>query len=113
MSFFESPTAPERFPPLEEIKTKIKEFCGQENPEVVRTLEDEKGVYLYEVATIDKKGDTSLYVYRRAGDFKETKAAETVIDVGYFEGKLEDNMCVGGETLSEYDEATGKWTDTR
>ncbi len=56
---FENPTpAPEKEPhllSLEEIKAKIEKLSGQENPEVIRTLEDEKGVYLYEVVTVDDK----------------------------------------------------------
>ncbi len=96
-----------------EIKAKIEKLCGKENPEVLRTLEDEKGVYLHEVVTVDEKGDASLYSYRRAGDHPETKVANTLVDVTYFIGPIEDGMCVGGTTLSDYDEPSGVWTDTR
>ena len=101
------------FPTLEEIKSKIEKLCGQENPEVIRTLEDEKGVYLHDVVTVDGKGDASLFTYRRSGNFPETKAAMTQVDVAYFVGPIEDGMCVGGNVLSEYDEANRTWTDKK
>ena len=66
---FENPTPTteneSRFPLLDEIEAKIEQLCGDENPEIVRTLEDENGVYLYEVVTQDDKGDASLFSYRR------------------------------------------------
>lgn len=102
-----------RFLSLEEAKAKIEKLCGQENPEIVRTLEDEKGVYLHEVVTVDDQGDVSLFSYRRSGNYQETKAANTLVDVAYFIGPVEDGMCVGGDTLSNYDENSGEWTDTK
>jgi hypothetical protein len=101
------------FPSLDEVKAKIEKLCGKENPEVVRTLEDEKGVYLHEVVTIDEAGDASLYSYRRSGNYQETKTSVTHIDVAYFAGPVENGMCVGGDTLSNYDENSGEWVDTK
>lgn len=98
---------------LEKIKTKIEKLSGQENSEAIRTLEDEKGIYLHEVVTIDDKGDASLFSYRRSGDYQETKVANTLVDVTYFIGSVEYGMCVGGDTLSNYDENSGEWTDTK
>ena len=114
---FDIPTPPAEkephLPSLAEIKVQIERLCGKENPEVIRTLEDEKGVYLHEAVVIDEKGDASLYSYRRSGNYQETKAAVTVIDVAYFEGAVADGMCVGGDTLSNYDESSGEWTNTK
>jgi hypothetical protein len=98
-------------PSLEEIKTKMESLIGQEKFEVLRTLEDEKGVYLYEVATVDDAGDASQYTYRRKGNYSETKAAQTCIDIVCCIGPLEDEMFISGTTLSNYDESTAKWTD--
>jgi hypothetical protein len=95
----------------EEIQSRLKEFCSQEDQKLERVLEDEKGVYLYEVSAVDEGGDASLYSYRRLGNYKETKAANTVIDVVYYVGSIEDGMCVGGDTLSNYDENSGIWVD--
>ncbi len=114
---FENPTPTteneSRFPLLDEIEAKIEQLCGDENPEIVRTLEDENGVYLYEVVTQDDKGDASLFSYRRSGNYQETKATETQVDVAYFVGPVEDGMCVGGDVLSCYDESSNEWIDTK
>jgi hypothetical protein len=114
---FEHPTpAAEKEPrilSLAEIKAKIESLCGQENPQILRTLEDEKGVYLHEVVTTDDQGDASVFSYRRAGDTQESKVANTLVDVAYFVGPLEDDMPMGGTTLSNYDEITGKWSDAK
>lgn len=120
MNFETPPAAPApekeqgpKFPSLEEIKAQIEKLSGKENSETVRTYEDENGIYLHETITIDGKGDASLYSYRRAGDFPESKTSATHIDVTYFIGPIEDGMCVGGDTLSEYDETSGRWTDAK
>ena len=91
-----------RFLSLQEIQVKIAELCGQENPEVLRTLEDEKGVYLHEVATVNEAGDASVFSYRRAGIYPEYSTVSTCIEVVYYIGTIEDEMAVGGDTL--YDE---------
>ncbi|MFZ2187777.1 MAG: hypothetical protein WAV46_04100 [Candidatus Moraniibacteriota bacterium] len=114
---FENPTpATEKeshIPSLEEIKVQIERLSKQEKLEVIRTLEDEKGVYLHEVVTVDDKGDTSLFSYRRSGDYQETKTKNTLVDVAYFVGPVKDDMCVGGDTLSNYDENSGEWVDAK
>lgn len=115
---FDNPTPTQEKEPrplsLEEIKVQIERLSKQEKLEVVRTREDGEGIYLYEAVIKDEKGDSSLYSYRRSGNYPETKAATTVIDVAYFVGPiLAGEMCIGGDTLSNYDETTGKWTDAQ
>ncbi len=109
------PTAEQEthFPSLEEIRLQIERLSGQENPEALRTLEDENGVYLHEVVTVDEKGDAAIVSYRRAGIYQETKTTTTLIDVAYFLGSIDDGICVGGKTLSHYDKDSGEWTDTK
>jgi hypothetical protein len=114
---FEAPTTdptPEKGPKflsLAEITAKIEAHVGQENLKVQRTLEDANGVYLHEVVTVDDAGDASVYSYRRVGNFSETKTSNTVLDVAYYQGSVEDDICIGGTSLSNYDETTGLWTD--
>ncbi|MEI9966864.1 MAG: hypothetical protein WDN67_04545 [Candidatus Moraniibacteriota bacterium] len=114
---FENPTSPAEkephFPSLEEIKSEIERLTGNENPEPLRSLEDEKGIYLYEVVTFDEQGDGSVYSYRRSGNYAETKTSVTVIEVAHFIGKPEEGMFVGGNTLSNYDEEVGEWVDEK
>lgn len=102
-----------KFLSLEEVKAKIEKLCGKENPEVVRTLEDEKGVYLHEVVIVDDKGDASLFSYRRPNNNPKLAVANILVDITYFEGSVESGMPVGGHTLSNYDEVSGEWTDTK
>ncbi len=90
-----------------------KNLPTRERLETLRTLEDKNGVYLHETVFIDESGDTTLYSYRRAGDYAELRAANTVFDAAYYMGAMKDDICVGGDTLSNYDEHTGKWTDVK
>lgn len=113
---FETHNTPERFPSLEEIRYQIKRFVeksGQKNIREERIFAEGKDIYLYELSAIDENGDAFLYLYQRKGQYPHSKAAETVIEITYYKGTLEDNVCVGGNTLSNYDETTGKWTDTK
>lgn len=94
-------------PNLEEVSRKLQKLCGRENPPVIRTVEDAKGLSLHEVVVTDAAGDDTIYTYRRAGD----KADTTDITLTSFIGKHTDNVCVGGENLSTYDQARGVWND--
>lgn len=111
---FEDPTpSPEkepRFPSLEEIKTEIERLSGSENPEEIRILEDEKGIYLYETVEINEKGEGALYAYRRSEGSPESKPYSD-IDVTYFTGNIEERNFFQAKTLSEYNTETGEWTD--
>ena len=95
------------------VVDKDKNLPTKERLETLRTLEDNNGVYLHEVVFIDEAGDATLYSYRRAGDYAELRAANTVIDVAYYMGAIQDNICTGGDTLSNYDEQLGAWTDVQ
>jgi hypothetical protein len=108
-----TPEKETHFLSLSEIKAKIEELSDQENSEVMRTLGDAKGIYLHEVATVDAEGIGSLYSYRRSGNYSETKTSVTNIDVTYFTGKLEDEMFIGGNILSNYSEEMAEWTDEK
>lgn len=115
---FESPIPNQerepRFLSLEEIIAKIETFSGKENVEILRTLEDEKGVYLHEVVSVDQEGDASVFTYRRAGKYAESlEARNTVIDVAYYSGLEEEGILLGAATLLDYDERFGQWTENK
>ncbi|MFZ2300206.1 MAG: hypothetical protein WAW00_03690 [Candidatus Moraniibacteriota bacterium] len=114
---FENPTPPTekapRFPSLKEIEAKMIMLSGQENPEKIRTLVDEKGVRLHEVVIDDDAGNTSLFSYRRSDNHQETKAPAAIIDVTYFRGPIEDGIEKGMATLAHYDAISGTWIDVR
>lgn len=93
------------------VTDKDKNLPTKERLETLRTLEDKDGIYLHEIVFIDETGDATLYSYRRAGDYAELRAAQTVIDAAYYMGAMKDDICIGGDTLSNYDENTRQWTD--
>jgi hypothetical protein len=123
----ENPTpTPEKEPrwlSLEEIKSELSRLRAKESfkavSEVERTKENEKGVQLYEVVATDEKGDTAIYIYQKMGYVssdlgisKRAEARSTVITVAYFKGDPANTDYQGGWQLSDYDDTTGKWTDT-
>lgn len=73
--------------------------------EILRSLEDEDGLYILEVKTTDESGDTVMYSYIRAGKYPEGSSTETVIDVIFYDG----DMQVGGHPITKYKE--GKWVN--
>lgn len=105
-----------RFPALEEIRYKIKGFVekqGLKNSREVRILAQEKDVYHYELIATDEKGDDYLYSYKRKGEYHNSQALITTIEVTYYYGSFDTNMAVGGDTLADYDENTERWTDAQ
>ncbi len=71
--------------------------------EILRSLENEEGLYILEVQTIDEDGDKVLFHYIREGSYPESFSKETVIDVTFFM----DNMPVGGYAVAKYKD--GVW----
>ena len=105
-----------RFPTLEEIRYQIKRFVersGQKNIREERIFAEGKDVYFYELSATDENGDAYLYLYKRKGEYEHASAAMTVLEVTYYMGRLEDGMCVGGDTLSNYDEQNNVWADVK
>lgn len=92
----------EKFPNEREILNQFDEIIGGDF-EVLRTLEDENGVYIVEARTFDEAGDVVQYNYIRAGSYPEGSSTETVIDVIFFMG----DMPVGGHPVKKY--KSGIW----
>jgi hypothetical protein len=69
---------------------------------VLRSLEDENGLYMLEVVTTDDSGD-SLYTYIRAGTYSEASSKDTAIDVIFYS----DGIPVGGRSIAKY--RNGEW----
>ena len=90
----------------EEIMEQIKKRC--EKAEFLRELKDGDGIYLFEAKEPgEKSGEYTIYLYKRKGTFGKNSAAKTVIEKLYFEN---DFPC-GGDTIADYDEATGEWVE--
>ena len=71
--------------------------------EIYRSLEDEHGLYMFEVRGTDSDGDILQYNYIRAGAYPEGSSSSTVVDVIYFMG---DIPC-GGDCVARYE--NGQW----
>jgi len=100
---------PEHIPTKEEVLSVILKHA--ENPVFVRELSDEQGPYLFEFKVEGKKpGEVTEFTYTRKGTFpNQNAAAETVINVVYYE----DEMPVGGNSVANYNNATGEWMETK
>lgn len=92
---------------LGEINSKLALFLKQEKPEILETFEDEKGIYLHEIAVVGIAGERAVFSYRRFGNFPKSKASNTLIDVVYYR----NGVVIGGHTLTNYNEETGVWMD--
>lgn len=71
--------------------------------EIVRSLNDGRGLYLLEVQTRDEAGDIVQYNYTRKVSYEETRSTEIVIDVIYYVG----DMPRGGHPIMKY--IDGEW----
>lgn len=90
----------------EEVMEQIKKRFDR--AEFVRELKDEDGVYLLEAQERGKNpGEFTLYVYQRVGNFGKYSSIATILEKLYFE----NDIPVGGDSVAEYDNSTGVWTD--
>jgi hypothetical protein len=106
-----TPEKEPKFPQLEEIRNKMRQFSGEQKLEVVRTKEDEKGISLHEEIYIDKNGDTTLYTYARIKPHLQSDGVTFIIatlETAYFNGKHQDGDCFDGKGLADYTES-GEW----
>lgn len=86
-----------------EVLNLFEEIIGNGEYEILRSLEDEQGLYMLEVQTTDESNDIVLYQYVRAGKHPEGSSAETAIDVVYYSG----DMPVGGRAIKKFKD--GEW----
>lgn len=95
---------PERIPTPEEVRSIFERLIGREKYETVRTLEDEKGLYLWEVTVPEKYGGYKEYGYMRKGRHAEGQISDAAIHVAFFN---KDGVPVGGTSVAKYVE--GEW----
>ncbi len=94
---------PESIPTPEEVQSVFEQLIGEKGYEDVRKLEDEQGLYLWDIIVTGKDGDTE-YLYMRKGRYSEGQASATAVHVTFFD---EEGTPVGGESRAKYIE--GKW----
>ena len=102
---------PEHIPTSEEVQSLFEKIVGEEKYEDVRKLEDEEGLYLWEVK-ITKEDGSVEYSYIRKGDYKSRglaggSASETAIHTTYF-----DNNGIPISGCSLFKLINDKWIET-
>ncbi len=85
-----------------EVLNLIESLIGN-NYEVIRRLQDENGLYMLDIKTIDESGDDVVYTYTREGVYPEGFSSETVVDVIFYMGELP----VGGRSVAKF--VDGVW----
>jgi hypothetical protein len=96
----------ESVPSAEQIKEVFNEFFEGKEHQDLRKLEDEKGIYLWEVKVQIDGGDAE-YSYVRQGVYPEVQTTETTIYVTFFD---KDGIPEGGHDVAKF--VNGKWIKT-
>ena len=96
---------PESIPTSEDIQSVLEELqINIEKCETLRKLEDEKGLYLWEIKIPREDGHTE-YLYMRKGRYeKGGQALNTAIHIAFFDEK---GFPVSGYSVAKYIE--GEW----
>ena len=93
----------EPIPTPEEVQSVFEQLIGDEKYEDVRKLEDEQGLYLWDIIISGEDGNTE-YSYMRKGRYPEGQASDTAVHVTFFS---EAGVPVGGHSVAKHVE--GKW----
>ena len=102
---------PEYIPTSEEVFSLFEELVGKSEYEAVRKLEDERGLYLWEIKISQEDGSIE-YSYIRKGNYRERglaggSALETAIHITYFDNA---GIPTGGHSVLKL--IDGEWKDT-
>lgn len=87
----------------EEVLSIFLKIIEKNEFEEIRKLEDEQGLYLWDIKVLGEDEDTE-YSYIRAGRFNEGKASVTIINATFLDKK---GFPVGGYSVAEY--INGEW----
>lgn len=83
----------EVIPTPEEVRAVFEQLAGERKFTERRKLEDEQGIYLWEIAIAEDGGASTEYQYMRKGVHGKIQAAETVVNEVTFDS---DGMPTGG-----------------
>ncbi len=95
--------SPESIPTPEKVQSVFEQLVGEAKYETVRKLEDEQGLYLWDIIVSGEDGDTE-YSYMRMGQYSEGQASATAIHVTFFN---KDGIPMGGHSVAKY--GKGEW----
>jgi hypothetical protein len=94
----------ESIPTSEDIQSVFEELLEGKEYETRRKLEDEQGLYLWEIEISEEDGHTE-YLYMRKGRYEEGgQASDTAIHIAFFD---EDDFPISGSSVAKYME--GEW----
>lgn len=104
----EKTESPEHIPSIEEVRELFEKFIGENKFVELRKLEDEKGLYLWEIRISAEDGSTE-YEYIRKGNYKKRglpggSSSSTAINKTDFD--LAGIPC-GGQSVAKL--IDGKW----
>lgn len=97
---------PESIPTPEEVKSVFEQLIEKKEYKDVRKLEDEQGLYLWDVIVSGEDGDTE-YSYMRKGQYQQGLARETAVHVTFFD---ETGIPTGGHSVAKLVEGNWKLT---
>jgi hypothetical protein len=103
---------PEHVPTSGEVMLLFEILVKEKKYETRRKLEDEQGLYLWEIKIPQEDGGSVEYSYIRKGDYKARglaggSASETAIHVTYFD---EDGIPTSGQSVLKL--IDDKWIET-
>lgn len=97
----------EAIPSLEEIRFALERFTWGKEVTETRKLEDELGVYLWDITIPDVDGGIIEYSYVRKGPHAKGNPIETMINDTFYD---KDGFPIHGSSVARY--ANGEWKFT-
>lgn len=86
--------SPEKVPTPEDVEVAFEQLIGGERYEEIRKLEDEEGLYLWDVVSGGNE-----YSYMRKGQYAEGQASESAIHVTFFD---DSGVPCGGHSVAKF-----------
>ena len=93
----------ESIPTPEEVRSVFEQLIEGKEHQEIRRLEDEQGLYLWDVVVSGEDGNTE-YSYMRKGRYPQGEASSTAIHVTFFDA---EGNPVGGHSVAKHVE--GEW----
>ncbi|MFH2013355.1 MAG: hypothetical protein ABIJ17_00045 [Patescibacteria group bacterium] len=94
----------ESIPTSEDVQLVFEKLLEGKEYETIRKLEDEQGLYLWDIKIFEEDGHTE-YLYMRKGRYVEGgQASNTAIHIAFFD---EEDFPVGGSSVAKY--IGGEW----
>ena len=94
---------PESIPTIKEVQEVFDTLLGDLKPETIRQLEDQDGLYLWDIKVIEEDGHRE-YSYIRKGRYKEGQSSATVIHVIFHD---KEGIPRGGHNVANF--VNNKW----